>query len=398
MTTRQNIELRRSEIRERLGSIATLEGDARTEAITAEQGGLMLELRASEGQLQAAIAAEEADPRLRNPGDGEGAEHRALVARCSLGDIFGASIEHRQTEGAVRELQEHLGLSGNQVPLDLLLEHRAVTPAPSDVGQNLAAIIPGVFPQSCAAFMGIDTPRVGVGEAVFPVLTTNAGPGTPAENDPQSETTGSFSAEVLSPGRIQASFFYSREDRARFMGMDASLRENLSMALADKLDSEILAGAEGLFTGTKLANHNVNAITSYANYRAQLAYGRVDGTYANDVKDLRIVMGSATYGHAAAQFRSANAGDRAALEDLQMVTGGVKVSAHVPAVNNDKQNCVIRLGMRRDMVTPIWEGVSLIPDEVTLAANGQIKITAIMLYAVKIIRQAGFYKQQTQHA
>ena len=59
----------------------------------------------------------------------------------------------------------------------------------------------------------------------------------------------------------------------------------------------------------------------------------------------------ATYGHAAGVFRSANAGDRAALEDLMAVTGGVKVSAHVPAATGaHKQNVVIRLGSRRDMV------------------------------------------------
>ena len=305
-----------------------------------------------------------------------------MTAKASLGAIFHATLEHRQTEGAERELQQSLGLSSNQVPLTLL-ETRAVTPAPANVGQQQSQIVQGVFPQSCAGFLGIDMPRVGVGEAVFPVLTMNAAAGVPVENDPQAETTGAFSAEVLSPGRIQASFFYSREDRARFLGMDASLRENLNLALADKLDSEILAGTEGLFTAQKLTNHNVAAVTTYANYRAQLAYGRVDGTYANDVKDLRIVMGSGTYAHAAGVFRSDNAGDRAALEDLMMVTGGVKVSAHVPAVNAMKQNAVIRLGMRRDMVVPVWEGLSLIVDEITKAANGQIVITAVMLYALK---------------
>ena len=89
-----------------------------------------------------------------------------------------------------------------------------------------------MFPQSCAAFLNIDTPRVAVGDAVFPVLTKNADVRTPAENADAAETTGSFSASVLSPARLQASFFYSREDRARFAGMDAALRENLSMALA----------------------------------------------------------------------------------------------------------------------------------------------------------------------
>ena len=138
--------------------------------------------------------------------------------------------------------------------------------------------------------------------------------------------------------------------------------------------------------------------TTYASYRSQFGYGRVDGTYAGSVGDIRMVVGAATYGHMAAQFRSANAGDRAAVEDLMDATGGVKVSAHVPAVSANKQNAVIRLGMRRDMVAPIWDGVTLIPDEVTKAANGQIVVTAVMLHAVKLLRAGGFYKQQAQHA
>ena len=278
------------------------------------------------------------------------------------------------------------------------IEDRAVTPAPADVGQNQAAIIPAVFPASCAAFLGIDMPTVGVGEAVYPVLTTSADVGTPAENAAQAETTGAFSAEVLSPSRLQASFFYSREDRARFAGMDSALRMNLSDALSDSLDKEILAGTNGLLNGTVLANHNVTAVTTYANYRANLAYGRVDGKYAMTVGDLKIVMGSGTYEHAAKQFRSDNAGDRAAIEDLMAVSGGVKVSAHVPAVASNKQNAVVRLGMRRDMVAPIWEGVTLIPDEITKAGTGQIVLTAVMLYAVKLLRADGFYKQQVQTA
>ena len=39
----------------------------------------------------------------------------------------------------------------------------------------------------------------------------------------------------------------------------------------------------------------------------------------------------------------------------------MKVSAHVPPVASKKQNAVVRLGMRRDMVAPIWEGLTLIP-------------------------------------
>ena len=125
----------------------------------------------------------------------------------------------------------------------------------------------------------------------------------------------------------------------------------------------------------------------------------VDGRYAQTVGDIRIVVGSGTYAHAASVFRSDNAGDRAALEDLMGVTAGVRVSAHVTAVSGThKQNALVRLGMARDMVSPIWQGVEFIPDSVTKAASGQVVLTGILLHAVKILRTAGFYKQQTQHA
>ena len=397
MKASQKIALEMSERREKLNALLAV--DELSDAQRTEMGSLTTRMQELETEARAAIMAEDVPViTTTTVQDGEDRELRSLIDRANVGNIFEAALEHRATTGAEAELQTHYRLSSNAIPLSLL-ETRAVTPAPTDVGTNMSPIIPGVFPQSCAAFLAVDMPTVGVGEAVYPVLTTNATVHTPSENDPATETTGSFSADVLSPSRLQASFFYSREDRARFSGMDEALRMNLSDALADGLDKQILAGTEGLFTGTKLANHNVAAVTTYANYRSELGYGRVDGTFAGSVGDLRIVMGASTYGHAAGVFRSANAGDRAALEDLMSVTGGVKVSAHVPAATGaHKQECVIRLGSRRDMVAAIWEGVTLIPDEITKAANGQIVVTAVMLHAVKILRAEGFYKQQTQHA
>ena len=53
-------------------------------------------------------------------------------------------------------------------------------------------------------------------------------------------------------------------------------------------------------------------------------------------------------------------------------SSGVRVSAHVPGAASMKQNALVRLGTRRDYVAPVWGAVTLIPDEVTKAANGQI--------------------------
>ena len=386
--------MRASEIRVRLAELGGTE--TQTDETRAEIATLRDEYKDVETRAQAMIVADDAPATVEVRS--EDREMAVLLAGASIASIFAATMEHRATQGQTAELQQHLRLAANQVPLALLMEDRAVTPAPANVAQNQSKIVPAVFPASCAAFLGIDMPTVATGEAVYPVLSTSATVHTPAENAAAAETTGAFTADVLSPSRLQASFFYSREDRARFAGMDSALRQNLGDALSDALDKQLLVGTSGLLTGSVLADHNVSALTTYANYRSTHAYGRVDGKYANAVGDIRIVMGSATYAHAAAAFRSDNAGDRAAIEDLMSVTGGVKVSAHIPAVAGNKQNSVIRLGMRRDMVAPIWEGVTLIPDEITKAGSGQIVVTAVMLHAIKVLRAAGFYKQQSQHA
>ena len=100
-----------------------------------------------------------------------------------------------------------------------------------------------------AGFLGIPSPIVPVGDATYPVLTSDPAASTPSENDPVTETTGAFSADVLTPKRIQAQFFWSREDQARMAGMSDALREALQGGLADKLDSEIMQGTNGLLTG-----------------------------------------------------------------------------------------------------------------------------------------------------
>ena len=272
------IALEMSEKREALNALLAV--DEMSDEQRSEMGSLTTRMQHLEVEARAAILAEDV-PTITTTTvtDGEDRELRSLIDRANVGNIFEATLEHRATVGPEAELQAHYRLAANAIPL-ALLETRAVTPAPTDVGTNMSPIIPGVFPQSCAAFLAVDMPTVGVGEAVYPVLTQNATVGTPAENAAQAETTGSFSASVLQPARLQSAFFYSREDRARFAGMDEALRMNLSDALADALDMQILGGTNGLFTGTNLANHNAAAVTSYANYRSELGYGRVDGTYA----------------------------------------------------------------------------------------------------------------------
>ena len=395
------LELRQSEARQELSGL--LEKDPDNEKV----GTLNSEMRALDRQIMGhKIANPEPETRVVE-GTPEGREMRQLIDKSNVGEIFDAALGKRAVDGASAEIQKHYGLDVNQVPLAMLvkdwpgdddLETRAVTPAPGNVGQEQNSIVPYVFPQSAAAFLGVVMPTVPVGEAVYPVLTKELDVRTPAENIDADETTGSFSADVLSPSRIQAAFFYSREDRARFAGMDAALRQNLTEGLDDGLDAEILNGTNGLFTGTNLANNNQTTNDTFDSYLSNLCWNQIDGRYAAMASDLSMVVGAATLKDLGATYRNTSV-DRSALDRLMELTSGVRVSAHVPVPATNRQNVVIRRGTSMTAVAPVWEGITIIPDEVTQAKKGQLVITAVMLYAMKVLRTgAGLVKQQTDHS
>ena len=399
MTPLQTAQVRAGDIRIRLSELgADLE---LTDETRAELDTLRREYQDTERRIAALTISDPAPEPLETRT--EDRQLRELELRADIGEVVHTVLNGGAVTGAMRELQDEKGLRSNEFSIRQLmpdLETRAATPAPANVGQNQAEIVPYVFPMAAASFLGIQQPSVAVGEAVYPVLTSQLSVETLAENAAGTETTGAFSSDLLTPLRLQASYFFSVEDRARFRGMIEALRMNLTEGLQDGFDAAILGGTNGLFTATNLANHNVTAVTTFENYKAQLAYGRVDGRYAGSAGDIRILMGSGTYAHASTAYRAngnqADAAD-AALNVLMADTAGVRVSAHVPAVASDRQNAIVRIGMAMDAVAPIWENIA-IDDEVTKAANGQYVLTYIMLHAFKILRTDGFYKQQTQHA
>ena len=403
MTPLQTAELRAGALRKNLAELGAMpELDAEQRASLDKYTE---EYAALDSQIMALKLADDTPAPVETRNDTQGREMRRMLTGGNVGDMLTAILGRRGAyEGVNEELRQHYGLAPNQIPLAMLTrmtekewEERAVTPGPANAGENVNSVVPWVFPDSVASFLGIDMPSVPAGESVYPILTKELDVRTPAENTAAAETTGTFSSDVLAPSRIQASFFYSREDSARWGELDSALRENISAGLSDGLDQQIMEGTNGLLTGTVLANHNQTTATSFDNYISQFAYGRVDGRYASMTGDLRIVMGASTYAHAGNTYRNTSV-DRTALDRLMDLSGGVRVSAHVPAAASNKQNNVIRLGMRRDMVAPTWTGITIIPDEITKADEGQIKVTGVMLFAVKLLRADGFFKQQVQVA
>ena len=47
---------------------------------------------------------------------------------------------------------------------------------------------------------------------------------------------------------------------------------------------------------------------------------------------------------------------------------------------------------QQNAVCPVWEGVTIVRDEVTHAEEGWIMITAVALYSFKVLRAAGYLR------
>ena len=403
MTVLQNLQIKKSSISEKINSLLGLE--TRTEDQDAELVKLTEEGTAIEPEIRAAIVASPDPDETRVEGDAETRELRQLTAKANVGDILSATFEKRQTSGEAAELQKHYGLGSHQVPLEMLrvdrgVEERAAASVPASIGDaSQAQVITPVFASGDGAFLGIERPTVPVGDAAYPVLSTVPsvkGPFTGSDNAAQTDAT--FVANNLSPERLQASFSYRRTDAARFAGLDAALRLALNGGLQEKLDQQAIEGTDGLLTSTNLDNNNVNAVSTFALYLSGLLYGRIDGRYARTPGDVRMIVGQGTYNHASAAYKGNNS-DESGVERLQEKSGGLMVSAHVPDVSGNKQNALIRLGMERGAaVQPMWQGVSLIVDEFTRAAYGEIIVHAVLLANFAITRKEQFSKRQTQHA
>ena len=384
MTPRQKIEIRQSEIRLRLNQINMLEGTDYSEEIQNEEKTLLADWIGGEARMKTAIIAEDplpADPQLVN-----------LESRASLGAIVTCAINNRPTSGAERELQDEMKVENNQIPLCLLQEARAVTPAPtSGTGVGQREIVPAVFPDSAHEFLAISATTVPAGSASFPHLTTSAVPSLPDEGGTVAASVGAFTALALMPKRIQASFEWSREASHSFAGMSEALRANLQMSLGDALDKAVIS--ELLKAGVLSAN-NASSADTFATLRTRLLYDAVDGIFASHPDELRVLLGPASFRYAGSLYKG-TASELSAAESLA-ATNSIRISPHVTAIASKKQNAIVRRGSRVDSALGVWEGVSLISDEISGSATGTIRLTAVMLFNFAVTRADGFRKLQIQ--
>ena len=409
MTNRQKLEIRSSEIRQRLNEVAGLEGDALTDEIRSESDTLQTEYRDVETKLRAAIVADGGSEDTQgNEVDAEQRERLELRGRSRVSRFVTAAVNGRTVDGAEAEYGAAWGCPG-LAPLEMferagpVEEHRAVTPGPATAATQLAPIVPAIFQRSIAAYLGIDMPTVGSGDAGYPVLATSLTGGPKAESAAAAESAGAFEVTTAQPRRITGSVRFTREDAARLGGMEDALVQNLSDVLTDGGDNQALNGSG---TGDGTLNGLLNILDdpdapaaaeeTFARYVTAVA-SHVDGLFAVDLSGLRMLVGPHTYRHAAGKFRSNN--DSMTAESwLTNRTGGFRTSGRIAAPAANIQQAVVRRANPagdRVAVMPVWEGVELIRDPYTDAAKGEVVITGVMLVGDVVVLRSGAFVQDS---
>ena len=321
MTKAQEIQIRQSEIRQKINGLLAL--DERTDEQRAELETLTGEVQKLEPELRAALAAEP-DPTVTptDPGTADPETRERLRLRVHPEAGFGVgfvrpTLRGQLPAGAAAEYLAACGVKDGY-PLDSWEQDRpqpelradAATPAPATgTGATLAPVQPYIFAESIAPMLGIEMPSVGSGSYSEATITTALSAAAVAKGSAKESTAAVLTPVTASPRRISARLSLTLEDVAT-IGQDnfeAALRQNAQMALSDGYDNECINGdasgnrVNGLIA--QLTNPDDPAVVSDFDAFVAAYTDAIDGLWARTTRDVFIVANVDAYKLAAKTFR-----------------------------------------------------------------------------------------------
>ena len=398
MLQSQKLTIRLGDLRKKLAELAAVE------TLTDEQRAEIAEHRTALSdcldQRNAALLAEadEAEEKRTEgkdePTDPEERERLKVLGESRIGNVLRAVVDGRPLKGAEAELRSASGLTGDhEVPL-ALFEPRAATESPSETPVDEAPVQPYIYREGVAGYLGIDMPVVGPGTAHYPVLTRGTPAGPKAEGAAADETAATFSVQTSTPRRVTGAFRVRVEDMAVFPQLEDSLRRDIPMSLANAVAEQILNGdgvapnVNGLLK--RLSDPDAAGAKNTPQTYVETVVGALDGRHGYELRDLRTLVGKATYAAMAGLYFTGTSVSTAAY--LADVTGGVRMSDRIAAVNANVQAGIVRVGLLpMSAVAAVWGGVQLIRDPYSSAGSGEVVVTALQLMSdVHVLRSGAF--------
>ena len=420
MTPLQELEIKETELRGKIAEMMAMETRsaddmAILDTVSKDMATLQIEKRA-------AIVLESTSP-TSIPVATQTTEQRevmGLLKRANLGAFISEVANEIPMNGGA-EMELRAALLGNEnnrpgkVPIEMLippnrLETRADAATTVDAAAladgSQAPILPRVFTKTIAAMMGVDMPSVPVGAANYPIMLTGTTAAQRAAGIRHDATVATFTGETLEPTRLTARYLFRVEDAAKLPNYEATLRMDLDAAISDQMDDQTINGSGAApnvngFISELPANNAGAAETTWNEHLADFT-DRVDGINAYELMDLRSVISKQAFTYLETLFRTGatDNGPRAsACEYVKSRTGSQMVSSRMPHASNVSTGLIALSSYPgRNAVAPIWSSFDLIRDPYSRAAEGEVAMTAIVLWNFKILREAGWNLFQTRVA
>ena len=395
MTKVQELQIKQSEIRERLNEL--LGKTDRTETENIELRDKTTAIQALEPELRAALAVEDDAERLAREAataggavDAETRERLELRNRATLGGFLRAALQGRLPGGVEAEYAAACKVTDG-IPLDLFeqdrptetreVEHRAdaVSPAPATgQGATLAPVQPFVFADSIAPRLGIQMPQVGSGNYSEATISTALTAAAKAKSGTQESTAAALTTVTASPRRISARLSVAMEDVAQIGvgNFEAALRENARGVLSDAYDTQCINGNGTAPNVNGLVNQltdptNPTSVADFDDFVEAFA-DQIDGLWASTLREVSILANVDSYKLSAKKFRDrvidtgqrggVSLGDESAASYLARTMGGWSTNKRMPATaSNIARGIVYRKG-RPGLKTashPVWANVAI---------------------------------------
>ena len=422
MTNLQKLELRRSEIRSRLGELMAVEN--RNEDEAAEMDKLTKEFQEKESEYRAALVLEtEKAEKKETENTSEAREIRELRGKAPLQDYIMSAVEKRSLGGPLAELNDALGVKpvGNNggivIPFSVFVERREVSKDPEkraftgtsafSGGEVQRPILQELFGPGIFDMLGVRVDSVPAGASEWPLLSGNVASAQKKEGTAATTAVAAtFTVASLKPKRLTAEIELTHELIASVVGVEEHFRMNLLDALKSKQQDLIINGSapntnnpqnvEGFFT--KLTGADLTSAEATAGDYGRLHSLAVDGVHASMESEVMSVIGDETYRHAAGLYISGSG--ESGSELLKRRSAGCMASSYIPDASGMKQRSILHAAgpnggpMRGDSVAGIWEGAGLeiVRDFYSNASVG-ITLTGIILWDAHTALRAAAYKQ-----
>ena len=411
MTKSQKADIRRSKVREKLNAAQTA-AEPKREDIDRLSG----ELATAEQEYRAALTEETAAAETPRQG-AEADELKEIRSRAKAHRYFAAAATERPIDGAEAEFSAIEGCPG-MMPVRMLFgappapaaeTRAAATVAAGAVAENPMPTAGEVFVSPLAARLGVMTPVVPAGTAAFPYISTGATAAAVGEGSNISDSSPAISAKTVDPGRVAASVDMQREDMAKLADMDSALTQNITEALRNRFDQQMVGGngtspnLNGLLTQRPPTAPTTNVVTTFPLIIAGVQ-GFVDGTYAERFEDVTLVTAPRVAAYMAGLLLTTNVRQDNVLSWLrQLYPGEFVISGQAPVVpridhataGNRRAGGAGLWAVRRRInplaYAPIWSGVSLIRDVYSGAKGGVVTLTATLICGgVAVLRPDAF--------